>query len=32
MSKDEIRIVTGMSAHLIDEYIKIIEECKGLAS
>jgi len=30
--KDEIRIVTGMSAHLIDEYIKIMEECKGLAS
>jgi len=32
MSKDEIRIVTGMSAHLIDEYIKIIEEHNELAS
>jgi hypothetical protein len=27
--KDEIRIVTGMKAHLIDEYLKIIEEHKA---
>ncbi|RCV64728.1 hypothetical protein C5S53_07410 [Methanophagales archaeon] len=26
MGKEEIRIVTGMKAHLIDEYLKIIEE------
>jgi hypothetical protein len=32
ISKDEIRIVTGMSAHLIDEYLKIMEECKDVAS
>jgi len=32
MSKDEIRIVTGMRTHLIEEYIKIIEECKEVAS
>jgi len=32
MSKDEMRIVTGMRAHLIDEYIKIMEECKEVAS
>jgi hypothetical protein len=24
MGKEEIRIVTGMKAHLIDEYLKII--------
>jgi hypothetical protein len=29
MGKDEIRIVTGMKAHLIDEYLKIIEEPKA---
>nr|QNR61595.1 hypothetical protein GZ17G11_26 [uncultured archaeon GZfos17G11] len=28
MGKEEIRIVTGMKAHLIDEYLKIIEEHK----
>jgi len=32
ISKDEIRIVTGMRAHLIEEYIKIMEECKDAAS
>ncbi|MCG2782149.1 MAG: DUF1670 domain-containing protein [Candidatus Altiarchaeales archaeon] len=32
ISKDEIRLVTGMSAHLIDEYIKIMEEDKDAAS
>jgi len=26
MGKEEIRIVTGMKAHLIDEYLKIMEE------
>lgn len=26
MSKEEIIIVTGLKAHLIDEYMKIIEE------
>ena len=29
MGKEEIRIVTGMKAHLIDEYIKIMEEHKA---
>jgi hypothetical protein len=29
MGKEEIRIVTGMKAHLIDEYLKIIEEHKA---
>jgi len=29
MGKEEIRIVTGMKAHLIDEYIKIIGEHKA---
>ena len=29
MGKAEIRIVTGMKAHLIDEYLKIIEEHKA---
>jgi hypothetical protein len=28
MGKEEIRIVTGLKAHLIDEYLKIIEEHK----
>ena len=29
MGKEEIRIVTGMKAHLIDEYLKIMEEHKA---
>ena len=29
MGKEEIRIVTGMKAHLIDEYLKIIGEHKA---
>ena len=29
MGKEEIRIVTGMKAHLIDEYIKIMGEHKA---
>jgi hypothetical protein len=29
MDKEEIRIVTGMKAHLIDEYLKIMEEHKA---
>ena len=28
MGKEEMRIVTGMKAHLIAEYLKIIEEDK----
>ena len=27
--KEEIRIVTGMKSHLIDEYLKIMEEHKA---
>jgi hypothetical protein len=29
MGKEEIRIVTGMKTHLIDEYLKIIDEHKA---
>ena len=29
MGKQEIRIVTGMKAHLIDEYLKIMGEHKA---
>lgn len=29
IDKEEIRIVTGMKTHLIDEYLKIIEEHKA---
>jgi len=29
MGTEEIRIVTGMKAHLIDEYLKIIDEHKA---
>jgi len=29
MGKEEIRIVTRMKAHLIDEYLKLIEEHKA---
>ncbi|RCV65136.1 Protein of unknown function (DUF1670) [Methanophagales archaeon] len=29
MGKEEIRIVTGMKAHLIDEYLKIMEVHKA---
>lgn len=32
MGKVEIRIVTGMKAHLIDEYLKIMEEHKAAPS
>ena len=28
MGKEEIQIVTGMKVHLIDEYLKIIDEHK----
>ena len=32
IGKEEIRIITGMKAHLIDEYLKIIEEYKAALS